>query len=78
MADERKVLSDEILESVAGGAGQTTAEFREKRKEFDTAWERLKMDSYGYSGMKMATLYDEWEMAGYAPDAATFLSTKMA
>jgi len=38
----------------------------------------LKMDSKGFSGMKMAELYDEWELAGYSPDASTFLATMKA
>lgn len=78
MADKRNKISDDMLEEVTGGATTSSAEFRARRKEFDEAWAMLNMDSNGFSGMKMAELYDEWELAGYAPDAVTFLSTKKA
>lgn len=78
MANEKNMVSDDILKEVTGGAGHSTDEFRAKRKDFDDAWANLKMDANGFSGMKMAALFDEWEMAGYSPDAATFLASKKA
>ena len=71
MANEKNLLNEEVT----GGAGNSTAEFRARKKEFDDAWMRLKMDSCGYSGMAMAKIYDDWELAGYSPDATTFLSS---
>ncbi|MBE5836791.1 hypothetical protein [Butyrivibrio sp.] len=78
MADKKNMINDENLTEVNGGAGKSSAEFRARRKEFDDAWTMLKMDSKGFSGMKMAELYDEWELAGYSPDASTFLATMKA
>lgn len=78
MADKRNMINDRVLENVTGGAGANSSEFRARRKEFDDAWLALKMEASGFSGMKMAELYDEWELAGYSPDASTFLATKKA
>ncbi len=74
---EKTMLNDDVLEAVAGGT-KTKAEkeptFEERKKEFETAWKNLKMDNQGISGMRMAELFDEWEMTDYKLDAATFLS----
>ena len=73
---EKTMLNDEALVAVAGGAKITAKEptFEDRKKEFETAWKNLKMDDQGISGMRMAQLFDEWEMSEYKLDAATFLS----
>lgn len=73
---EKTMLNDETLVAVAGGAMVKTKEptFEDRKKEFETAWKNLKMDNQGISGMRMAQLFDEWEMSEYELDAATFLS----
>lgn len=73
---EKTMLNDDALVAVAGGTKIKTKEptFEERKKEFETAWKNLKMDDQGISGMRMAQLFDEWEMSEYKLDAATFLS----
>ena len=72
-----KHLNDEELNNVVGGKNMTGDElqgFATKKAEFETAWEALKMEQKGYTGNMRAELYDEWEAAGYKPDAVSFLS----
>ncbi len=64
-------LTDEALKGVSGGAGNSA---QDKRSQFESAWRTLGMTQKGYSGMRMAEIYDDWEMAGFQPDAITFLS----
>lgn len=73
--DEKKILGEEALKAVSGGASNT-AEFTQKRDEFDKAWSLLKMQSKGYSGMAKAEFFDEWEEKGYPGDATSFLLGK--
>jgi hypothetical protein len=74
----KEILKDEILEVVTGGVGgdvNKNKTFEERKKEFESAWKKLKMDTKGISGMKMAELFDEWENSESEVDAMTFLTT---
>ncbi len=71
MGNQEK-LSEEALKSVAGGIN-VNAEFDEKRTLFEAAWKTLKLDEKGYSGMRMAEIFDDWELSGYKQDAIVFL-----
>ena len=74
MGDDRAILRDEDLEKVAGGRlAKAAAGAEPKNKEFEAAWKALGLDSK-YSGMKRAEIYDEWEMAGFTPEATAFLA----
>ncbi|MBQ3794682.1 MAG: hypothetical protein II842_00080 [Butyrivibrio sp.] len=75
MSELRKELSDEVLEQAVGGKSLTKSV--SKKTEFEKAWKILDMDGKGISGMKMAELYDDWELSGFEGDALTYLSTKM-
>ena len=77
MGDNRELLNEKELAGVSGGRNRTAkaaADPYTKKKEFEAAWATLGLDAKGYSGMKRAELFDEWELAGYTPDAVTFLS----
>lgn len=70
-------LKDSELEKVVGGKNLTGDElegFASRKKEFEAAWDALKMEEKGYTGNMRAEVFDEWEGAGYKPDAVTFLS----
>ncbi len=69
---KKELLSEEELRKIAGGKNDES--FAAKREEFEKAWNSLGMDRYGFSGQKMAALMDEWELAGYTPNALTFLA----
>ncbi len=68
------IMSEEALTAVAGGAKSVNLSEDSKKKLFEAAWTGLKMDDMKISGMKKAEMFDEWEMAGFTPDAVTFLS----
>ncbi len=70
MGSEEK-LSEEMLTNVTGGKN---TDYEDKRAQFEHAWDTQGMTEKGYSGMRMAVIFDEWEMAGFKPDAAAFLS----
>jgi len=72
--EDRKILNEQELEQVAGGARSSEDSFTTRRNEFESAWTSLRMESKGYTGNKKAELFEEWEMAGYSPDAVAFLS----
>ena len=77
MGENKELLNDAELSGVSGGrrsASKTAADSYNKKKEFESAWATLGMEARGYTGMKRAELYDEWELAGFTPDAVTFLS----
>ena len=67
-------LTDEELKNISGGAVGTNPALQAKRDEFDEAWNVLGMEQKGYSGMKRAELFDEWQMSGSKVSALTFLS----
>ena len=73
--DEKKILNDEVLTDVSGGK-KATDEHSQKRAEFEKAWDLLGMDAKGYSGMKMAVVFDDWELAGFKPGAVAFLKAQ--
>ncbi len=60
MEEKMQLLKVEELEEVVGGSGG--AKFDEKRKESDDARDYLGKNKKGYSGMKRAELFDEWQM----------------
>ena len=64
-------LSEEVLQGISGGAA---SQFEEKRAQFEAAWDSLQMTKKGFSGMRMAQIFDEWEMSGYKPEAIVFLA----
>lgn len=71
-----KQMSDDELKNVVGGKNMTGNElqgFTTRKAEFENAWEALKMEQKGYTGNMRAELFDEWEAAGYKPDAVSFL-----
>ena len=71
-----KHLNDDELQNVAGGKNMTGSElqgFTTRKAEFENAWDALKMEQKGYTGNMRAELFDEWEAAGYTPDAVAFL-----
>lgn len=70
MGNEER-LNDEALQNVTGGKGASP----DKKSQFEAAWRMLGMTQKGYSGMSMAEIYDDWEFAGFTPDAVTFLSS---
>lgn len=74
----KEMLNDNELLGIVGGkkAGSKKAAKASvmRKKEFEAAWNNLKMDEQGYSGMKLAELYDEWEMSDFKTDAASFIS----
>ncbi len=72
MSELRKELSDEALAQAVGGAGKSSKGLNRKA-DFEKAWKLLKMDDRGFSGMKMAELYDDWELSGFEQDAVTYL-----
>ncbi len=68
-------MNDNELEKVVGGTSAGTTGkvgITTKKQEFEAAWNALKLEQQ-YTGMKRAELYDEWEAAGFKPDATTFL-----
>lgn len=68
---------DELMGVVGGKKSQSKAQVKaraKKKKEFDAAWKSLDMDGKGVSGMKRAEIFDEWEMAQFSDDAATFIA----
>ncbi len=74
---KKTMINDDVLANVAGGKVSTKVKeitFEDRKKEFEDAWKKLKMDTTGISGMKMAELFDEWEMSGFKVDALSFLS----
>lgn len=71
-----KQMSDDELKNVVGGKNMTGNElqgFTTRKAEFENTWEALKMEQKGYTGNMRAELFDEWEAAGYKPDAVSFL-----
>lgn len=66
-------ISLDEMDKVTGGTSSTQLDAN--RKEFEEAWDALGMTRKGYSGMRKSELFDEWEMAGYRPDAKVFLSS---
>ena len=73
--DEKKILNDDVLADISGGK-KATDELSQKKAEFEKAWDLLGMDAKGYSGMRMAAIFDEWELAGYKPGAVAFLKAQ--
>ncbi len=69
MGNEER-LNEEALQNVTGGKGASP----DKRSQFEAAWKMLGMTEKGFSGMRMAELYDDWEFQGFKPDAVAFLS----
>ncbi len=67
-------LTDEELKGVSGGAVGTNPAFEAKRTEFNEAWDALNMEQNGFSGMKRAELFDEWQTTGANTSAVSFLS----
>ncbi len=72
--DNKNAINVDDLAKVVGGTENTT--FESKRTEFEAAWKNLEMDQKGFSGMKKAELFDEWEFAKYTPEATVFLAGK--
>ena len=66
-------LNDKDLAQVAGGRRAEADDFDLKRNEFETAWTSLNMEKEGYSGMRKAEMFDEWESTGYKTDAKSFI-----
>ena len=73
--DEKKMANDEVLENISGGK-MASDDLGRKRAEFEKAWDLLGMDAKGYSGMRMAAIFDDWELAGYKPGAVAFLKAQ--
>ncbi len=74
--NEKMIIDEKELEKVSGGkkAASTSVD---RKAEFEQAWNILHMESKGYSGMARAELYDNWERAGFTPDATTFLTIQL-
>ena len=74
----KEMLNDDELMGVVGGKRSAEKKVKtndpQKKKDFEKAWKNLKMDEKGVSGMKMAEIYDEWELGGYSSDATAFIS----
>ena len=66
-----ELLDEKALATVVGGASGAVE--GRKKQEFEAAWSSLNMDGQNISGMKKAEIYDDWEFAGYTPDAVSFL-----
>ncbi len=77
----KEMLNEEELLGVVGGRKANSKKAAKagilRKKEFEQAWNNLKMDEQGYSGMKLAELYDEWEMSEFKTDAASFISANV-
>ena len=72
MSPEKKhELNADELELVSGGAGTDKAAL--KFKELEKAWNELGFPKHGYTTSSLLAYADEWEAAGYKPDAKTFL-----
>ena len=63
-------MNDDKLKNVTGGAG--TAD-ESKKAEFEKAWYGLGMEAKGLTGTDLEDQYTQWQLAGYKPDARTFL-----
>ena len=65
-------INEEMLKKVSGG----TAEFEDlKKEEFEKAWDELKLDRKNLTGTELEDLFTQWQIAGYKPDAVSFLKT---
>ncbi len=67
-----KVLSDEALTSVVGGAGSSDSLEDTKRMDFEAAWRGLGLEAT-VSGIKRGEVFDAWARADYKPDATNFI-----
>ncbi|MCR5402982.1 MAG: hypothetical protein K6E91_04075 [Butyrivibrio sp.] len=74
----KDMLNEDELLGVVGGKQDGSKKIEknnpQKKKDFEKAWKSLKMDEKGVSGMKMAEVYDEWEMADFSSDATAFIT----
>ena len=70
---DKRSFNDGALAAVAGGVRSSGAVRERKKQEFEAAWSSLNMDGKGFSGMKKAEIFDDWEFAGYSPDAVSYL-----
>ena len=74
--EEKKLLNDETLERVSGGLLKASDEFSIRKNQFETAWGMLGLNSKDISCMKMAEVFDEWELTGFKLDAVSFLQSQ--
>ena len=74
--EEKRLLNDEALAAVNGGLLKASDQFTLKRNEFENAWKILKLDDEQISGMRMAEIFDEWELNEFKPDALAFLRSQ--
>ena len=75
--DDKKLLKDEVLAGVSGGVKKAADDLSQKKADFEKAWDLLGLDAKGYSGMRMAQLFDDWELDGFKPDAVAFLRQQL-
>ncbi len=68
----KKALSDEVLNSVVGGASTSESNEDARRLEFEAAWRGLGLETT-VSGIKRGELFDEWARTGYKTDATNFI-----
>ncbi len=66
-----RIINEDVLEKVSGGAGDANEDA--KKKEFEVAWAYLKYDDKGLTGTELEDLFAQWQLAGYKPDARMFL-----
>jgi hypothetical protein len=64
-------LNEEELRGVSGG---TTTEFDQRKAEFEAAWDTMGMTQKGFSGMRMAVIFEEWESTEFKTDPKVFLA----
>ena len=77
MTEEKKLLNEETLADISGGLMKASDELSQKKAAFEKAWDLLGLDAKGYSGMRMAQLFDDWELADFKPDAVAFLKAQL-
>ena len=75
--EEKKLLNEETLADISGGLMKASDELSQKKAAFEKAWDLLGLDAKGYSGMRMAQLFDDWELADFKPDAVAFLKAQL-